>query len=197
MILWKKWSVRLLNIDDIIKSIDCCSSIICNCKKCPMYILAGTNCNSSILARYIRNSIDNQKKENDELTYKLWGVMHSVDKWLDDKELEQDEVNRAITMREKTLQITEGLQSEIRYLKDENEKAISYINELKQRIIEKDFEIDRLHTSIEVTKQEYDSMFRANKNLLAEVDRLNAQIKRLYKEIEYVALKTVETDESR
>ena len=34
--------------------------------------------------------------------------MHSVDKWLDGKELEQDEVNRAATMREKTLRIIES-----------------------------------------------------------------------------------------
>ena len=33
--------------------------------------------------------------------YIILGVMHSVDKWLDGKELEQDEVNRAATMREK------------------------------------------------------------------------------------------------
>ena len=37
--------------------------------------------------------------------YIILGVMHSVDKWLDGKELEQDEVNRAATMREKTLRI--------------------------------------------------------------------------------------------
>lgn len=40
--------------------------------------------------------------------YIILGVMHSVDKWLDGKELEQDEVNRAATMREKTLRIIES-----------------------------------------------------------------------------------------
>lgn len=40
--------------------------------------------------------------------YILLGVMHSVDKWLDGKELEQDEVNRAATMREKVLRIIES-----------------------------------------------------------------------------------------
>lgn len=42
--------------------------------------------------------------------------MHSVDKWLDGYELKQDEVNRAATMREKTLQITEKQQAEIERL---------------------------------------------------------------------------------
>jgi len=57
----------------------------------------------------IANERDRLKAENDELFYKLSGVMLSVDKWLDGEELNQDEVNRACTMREKTLQITERL----------------------------------------------------------------------------------------
>lgn len=40
--------------------------------------------------------------------YIILGVMHSVDKWLDGKELDQDEVNRAVTMREKVLRIIES-----------------------------------------------------------------------------------------
>ena len=42
--------------------------------------------------------------------------MHSVDKWLDGAELEQDEVNRAATMREKTLRIVEKKRAEIERL---------------------------------------------------------------------------------
>ena len=60
--------------------------------------------------------IERQRTEIRNLEYTLLGVMHSVDKWLDGDELEQDEVNRAITMREKTLSIVESLQ-------DENAKA--------------------------------------------------------------------------
>ena len=52
---------------------------------------------------------DKITKENRNLEYTLLGVMHSVDKWLDGEELEMDEVNRAATMREKTLQIVENL----------------------------------------------------------------------------------------
>ena len=48
-----------------------------------------------------------------KLEYTLLGVMHSVDKWLDGNELEQDEVNRAIIMREKTLRIIENLKAEV------------------------------------------------------------------------------------
>ena len=49
----------------------------------------------------------------DSLAYTILGVMHSVDKWLDGKELEQDEVNRAATMREKVLRIIESRRDEI------------------------------------------------------------------------------------
>lgn len=52
------------------------------------------------------------KSEVDNLEYTLMGVMHFVDKWLDGDELNQHEVNRAATMREKTLQIVERLQDE-------------------------------------------------------------------------------------
>ena len=61
--------------------------------------------------------INRLKEENNDLVYKLAGVMHSVDKWLEKDELKQDEVNRAITMREKTLQITEKQEAEIERLR--------------------------------------------------------------------------------
>lgn len=57
-------------------------------------------------------------KEKCKLEYTLLGVMHSVDKWLEGEELEQDEVKRAITMREKTLQIVEKLTAENERLKN-------------------------------------------------------------------------------
>lgn len=53
------------------------------------------------------------RKEVNDLEYKLIGVMHSVDKWLEGDELNQDEVNRAATMREKTLNIVEELQKKL------------------------------------------------------------------------------------
>ena len=52
-------------------------------------------------------------KQRDDLELTLEGVMWNVDKWLEDKELEQDPVNRAITMREKTLNIIETMPQKI------------------------------------------------------------------------------------
>lgn len=56
--------------------------------------------------------INRLKAENEDLFYKLSGVMLSVDKWLEGDELNGDEVQRAADMREKTLQITEQQQAE-------------------------------------------------------------------------------------
>jgi hypothetical protein len=63
------------------------------------------------------------RAENDDLFYKLVGVMHSVDKWLDGDELKQDEVNRAATMREKTLKIVEQAQKELEQVRAERDAA--------------------------------------------------------------------------
>lgn len=79
-----------------------------------------TDIEISILIRKkeaLQDEVCKLRAENDDLLYKLQGVMWSVDKWLDGKELEQDEVNRAATMREKTLQITEWQQAEIEMLR--------------------------------------------------------------------------------
>ena len=53
------------------------------------------------------------RAEVNNLEYTRAGVMWSIDKWLEGDELNQDEVNRAATMRKKTLQIVEGLQAEV------------------------------------------------------------------------------------
>lgn len=71
---------------------------------------------------FIEMSIDALKESND-LFYKLVGVMHFVDKWLDDGEAEGlDEVQRADYVREKVLQIIERLEKENRELKQKCEK---------------------------------------------------------------------------
>ena len=67
--------------------------------------------------------INRLEKENNALFLELEGVMWSVDKWLDGDELKQDKVNRAITMREKALQITERQEAEIERLKAEIEEV--------------------------------------------------------------------------
>lgn len=58
------------------------------------------------------DAIEKLQTENDDLFYTLEGVMHSVDKWLDDCDYSPNRVQRAATMREKTLQIVERLQKE-------------------------------------------------------------------------------------
>lgn len=82
----------------------------------PLYIAVLRDSNR--LVRKAEEEINRQQAEIDTLTYTLLGVMHSVDKWLDGAELEQDEVNRAATMREKTLRIAEEKQAEIERLKN-------------------------------------------------------------------------------
>ena len=67
------------------------------------------------------------EKTADTLDYIIEGVMHSVDKWLEGEELNQDEVNRAATMREKTLRIVENAKTEVARDIEEFEKKIDRI----------------------------------------------------------------------
>ena len=66
--------------------------------------------------------------ESSDLFYKLTGVMHFVDKWLDGKELEQDEVNRAATMRDKTLRLVEGLEREVNAAVEDLKNCMHFSN---------------------------------------------------------------------
>lgn len=75
------------------------------------------------------NGLRNTTEELNKKEYLILGIMHSVDKWLDGKELEQDEVNRAATMREKTLQIVEKKDREINDLCNELERMKSIMRE--------------------------------------------------------------------
>ena len=123
---------------EIIKGIECCHCRpISHCSACPYgkYDTRGT-C-AILLAQdaceVMRNQseqIARSQKDLDNLEYKLEGVMHSVDKWLDGEELEQDEVNRAVTMREKTLQIIEAKDAE-------NEKLRAELDERRLIITKK------------------------------------------------------------
>lgn len=87
------------------------------------------------------------REEVDKLEYTLLGVMHCVDKWLDGDELEQDEVNRAITMRENTLRIVENLQAEVERLNGElivestrRKNAVIAYHSAKQEVAREIFE---------------------------------------------------------
>lgn len=99
--------------NEVVKALECCSNVN-GCKGCCYYDKTAM-CITS-LTKDVLFLINRQKAENDDLYYKLHGVMLSVDKWLDGEELEQDEVTRATTMREKTLQIIERQQAEIESL---------------------------------------------------------------------------------
>lgn len=96
----------------------CCACVSMHCDKCHGHrknrFIQGrfcSKCGRPLKAELSRNYVP--KSEVDKLEYTLLGVMHSVDKWLDGEELEQDEVNRAATMREKTLRIIENAKIEV------------------------------------------------------------------------------------
>ena len=118
--------------EQIIKALECCADHdnIDACDDCPC--LKG-KCIST--TPYILDLINRQKAEIDDLFCKLTGVMHSVDKWLSVEELKQDEVSRAITMREKTLQIVEKQKAEIEELKKILESRHRVIDSLEDSII--------------------------------------------------------------
>lgn len=108
--------------------------------------------------------------ENDDLFYKLQGVMWFVDKWLDGDELEQDELNRAITMREKTLQITEEQQKEIEKLTLKLEGIYGGVDLYK-------LEYDR-------AKEEVERLQSMNQAKLDTIHDLMTEIEKLQKEAE-------------
>lgn len=101
--------------------------------------------------------LDEKDVEIKRLEYTLTGVMHSVDKWLDGEELEQDEVNRAITMREKTLRIIEDAKSEIERLEKDNKKLTINMNAFGLTAIRQKEEKDALAREIfkEIEKLAY------------------------------------------
>lgn len=119
-----------LTNEDIISSLKMIATTR-NCNECKIRNCKWGTCNcEQITANAALDLIKCLQSENEDLFYKLTGVMHSVDKWLDGDELKQDEVNRAATMREKTLQIVENLQSENERLeKETKDKERAYNDE--------------------------------------------------------------------
>ena len=100
---------------EIIRALECCyRKGGTPCRDCPFNEFE--DCNDVLMADYVFNLIKRQQAEIKRLNYSLLGVMHSVDKWLYGAELEQDEVNRAATMREKTLRTVEEKRAEIERL---------------------------------------------------------------------------------
>ena len=95
-------------------------------------VLTGESANSFVLSAELSETkvkLEELSKEKEQQEYTILGIMHSVDKWFDGKELEQDEVNRAATMREKTLRIVEKQEREINSLHKELERMKSIMRE--------------------------------------------------------------------
>ena len=171
---------------DIIKALECCNSPFSEyrCCDCPLYNT--DNCKKALrivsldlinrqqaeisvkrkLLEKAEETIGKQQAENKNLEYKLLGVMHFVDKWLNGAELEQDEVNRASAMREKTLQIVEKQQAEIERLTAENNGKDFYLDVERSS---KEMFVRVANQHLEVVKVEAIKEFaeRLKKNFLA------------------------------
>lgn len=80
---------------------------------------------------YINNdeAVRKLQAERDQLEYILLGVMHFIDKWLDNDELKQNEVNRAATMREKVLKLLEGHTEGVSFNREANETKAMYMSD--------------------------------------------------------------------
>jgi hypothetical protein len=140
--------------NEIIKALKCCMSEKEICSKCPLGDECRNSCFWDVKASYTLDLINRQKAEIDNLEYTLIGVMHFVDKWLDGDELEQDEVNRAGIMREKTLKIVEKQQAEIDRLSNERIIHRKIIDDRAKAIIEHDAVIRDLHKQLKDAKSE-------------------------------------------
>ena len=164
--------------NEIIKALECCSLIQGECKECPCDSVMDCDCEDMLLreAFYLinrqkaeiekkdteieilirkkhalRDEIAEQQAEKEHLEYVLMAVMHSVDKWLEGDELKQDEANRACTMREKTLKITEKLHKQIDGLKQANQEQWVAIEKRKA-------EIERLKEGMNFERERVDNI---------------------------------------
>lgn len=138
--------------NEIIKGLKCCGN--------QMYYCGNKDCKAKVLGGAV-DLINRQQAENESLEHKLLGVMHFVDKWLDGAELEQDEVNRASAMREKTLQIVEKLEEENDFLKsiDTDKIKAEAIKDVLDRLRKKLFSpTETWITSDVVTEEDIDAI---------------------------------------
>ena len=97
--------------------------------------VSGVNKDTKTVYAEAADAIEKLQAMNDELEYALAGVMHSVDKWLEADDFDKDEVQRAAIMREKTLQIVEKLQAELKHTKSERDAAVADAKELAKTLI--------------------------------------------------------------
>lgn len=114
-----------LNREQIVKALECHTKR--RCYDCPLGKEDIEQLNkpcSTMIAELALALFRELNEERDQLDLTLAGVMHFVDKWLDGEELKQDEVKRAIAMREKTLRIAEELTEEIERLRKTGEYGV-------------------------------------------------------------------------
>ena len=154
----------------VVKALECCSvDNDIDCYECPLQ--NSWDCHKE-LKKNALDLINRQKAENDDLYYKLLGVMHSVDKWLEGKELEQDEVNRAATMREKTLQIVEKLEAVLLKKEDTmqllNKEHQNTVDELQKAKAEN----ERLNELLERENEKYQITMTALKEVNEEKEKI-------------------------
>lgn len=93
------------------------NELIQQARKCAVCMIGADEChresckidNCADTIDLLADALEAAQKEIEQKDFTILGIMHSVDKWLDGDELNQDEVNRAANMREKTLRIVESL----------------------------------------------------------------------------------------
>lgn len=167
-----------LTDNEIMKALECCTNPKVG-EKCPRKKFIDL-CNDGCVHLLMKQALDlinSQKAVNDDLFLKLSGVMHSVDKWLEGDELNQDEVNRAIAMREKTLKIIEDKQSEADRFKEgmyfERERVDNIPNLLLRARSDaiKEF-AERLKEMPSVMNCEYEWLHIDIDNLVKEMEKL-------------------------
>jgi len=61
---------KKLTDEEIIKALECCSTLCCKCDECPLYCV-GVNCSSFELHRYALDLINRQKAEIEMLNKKV------------------------------------------------------------------------------------------------------------------------------
>ena len=67
-----------LTYEDAIKALDCCCSLDNKCKQCPVYVVGGTCCSSSILAHFVRKFIEHQEAEIERLKFPKFLVENTL-----------------------------------------------------------------------------------------------------------------------
>lgn len=120
-----------LTDNEIMKALECCDIENKDCVECPLQ--NKWDCHL-ILRKNLVDFINRKTAENKDLFYKLTGVMHSVDKWLEGDELKQNEVQRACTMREKTLRIVEQQITDNERLLDRIDQQVTIIGNLELEV---------------------------------------------------------------